>query len=200
MPKSFTEHERAYIKQRLVQEAETCLRLYGLKKTTVDELVRRVKIPKGTFYLFYESKELLFFDVVMRLQETMTRELLREIEAIPEPVDPDRVTGVMFRLYKSIQDSCLFSLITNGELELLMRKLPPEAVETNARIDDMNVEMLLPPAHGLSPERIKAYSGALRAVFLSMLHRREIGDDVFDDALELMLRGVITRMFQEAYS
>ena len=27
----------------------------GVKKTTVDELVKRVGIPKGTFYLFYPS-------------------------------------------------------------------------------------------------------------------------------------------------
>ncbi len=31
----------------------------GVKKTTVDELVKRVGIPKGTFYLFYPSKDCL---------------------------------------------------------------------------------------------------------------------------------------------
>lgn len=38
---------------------------FGVKKTTVDELVKRVSIPKGTFYLFYPSKEQLFFDVFL---------------------------------------------------------------------------------------------------------------------------------------
>ncbi|WP_286081321.1 TetR/AcrR family transcriptional regulator [Parablautia intestinalis] len=32
--------------------------------TTVDEIVKRVNIPKGTFYLFYKSKELLLFEVI----------------------------------------------------------------------------------------------------------------------------------------
>lgn len=35
----------------------------GVKKTTVDELVKREGIPKGTFYLFYPSKEMLLYDV-----------------------------------------------------------------------------------------------------------------------------------------
>ncbi|MDY4210978.1 MAG: TetR/AcrR family transcriptional regulator [Treponema sp.] len=34
-----------------------------MKKTTVDELVKRTGIPKGTFYLFYPSKEILLFDI-----------------------------------------------------------------------------------------------------------------------------------------
>ncbi|MFH1513530.1 MAG: helix-turn-helix domain-containing protein, partial [Bacillota bacterium] len=59
MPKSFSDAERAYIKERLLREAEACLAAYGVRKTTVDELVRRAGIPKGTFYLFYASKEAL---------------------------------------------------------------------------------------------------------------------------------------------
>lgn len=200
MPKTFTDHERAYIKERLIREAEACLGLYGFRKTTVDELVRRVRIPKGTFYLFYASKELLFFDVILKFHDEVHREILEELTTMPEPLDPDRVAGVIFGLYKKIEGSCLYPLITNGELELLMRKLPPEAVEAHALTDDVSIEMLLPPAHGLGQDRIKAYSGALRAVFLSMLYRREIGEDAFDDALRLMLRGVITQLFQEAYS
>jgi AcrR family transcriptional regulator len=39
--------EREYIKKRLMEEAQDCLRLYGIRKTTVDELVKRANIPKG---------------------------------------------------------------------------------------------------------------------------------------------------------
>lgn len=73
MPKTFSDSERAYIRRRLMEEAKECLGLYGIRKTTVDELVKRVKIPKGTFYLFYESKELLFFDVFCTLHDEMQK-------------------------------------------------------------------------------------------------------------------------------
>ena len=61
MPKTFSDAERVHIKKRLMEEAEACLTQYGIRKTSVDELVKRVNIPKGTFYLFYPSKEMLFF-------------------------------------------------------------------------------------------------------------------------------------------
>ena len=60
MPKTFTDKEREYIKKRLMEEAQDCLRLYGIRKTTVDELVKRASIPKGTFYLFSTRKSYCF--------------------------------------------------------------------------------------------------------------------------------------------
>lgn len=56
VPKSYSEQERAYIRERLKEEAADCLATYGVRRTTVDEIVRRVNIPKGTFYLFYQSE------------------------------------------------------------------------------------------------------------------------------------------------
>ena len=45
MPKSYSEQEREYIRERLKEEAAQCLAKYGVRRTTVDEIVRRVKIP-----------------------------------------------------------------------------------------------------------------------------------------------------------
>lgn len=73
MPRTFSEQERTYIQEQLRAEAKKCLATYGIRKTTVDELVRRVGIPKGTFYLFYESKERLLFEVIMEVDRTCRR-------------------------------------------------------------------------------------------------------------------------------
>ena len=56
MPKSYSEQEREYIRERLKEEAAQCLAKYGVRRTTVDEIVRRVKIPKGTFYRSEERR------------------------------------------------------------------------------------------------------------------------------------------------
>ena len=63
MPKIYSEEEKKQIIQRLKEEANILMQEKGVKKTKVDELEKRVGIPKGTFYLFYPSKEMLLFDV-----------------------------------------------------------------------------------------------------------------------------------------
>lgn len=196
MPKIYSESERAYIRQRLMEEAKVCLSRFGMKKTTVDELVKRVNIPKGTFYLFYESKELLFFDVLCVFHDEIQSDLMKQIAAMNKELTIDKVTSMIFGLYKKVEESFLFPFMTNGDMELLMRKLPTEVVKNHAEKDDLSIERLLTVLPRVKKENIKTFSAALRAIFLSMLHKREIGDDVFDDALKIMIHGIIIQMFE----
>lgn len=180
-----------------MEEAEACLAQYGMRKTTVDELVRRVHIPKGTFYLFYPSKESLFFDVFCKLHDKLQEDLLGQIHKLHGNITADTVTEVLFALYKQVDNTFLFSFIAGGELELLVRKLPPEIVDQHAREDDFSMEKLLSLLPGVrSQENIKTFSAVLRAVFCTMLHKREVGEDVFDHAMKIMLRGVVIQLFE----
>lgn len=197
MPKTFTDKEREYIKKRLMEEAQDCLRLYGIRKTTVDELVKRANIPKGTFYLFYDSKELLFYDVLCSVHDELHADLRRRLEALDEPAAADQVTELVLGLYKKVEASFLYKFITGGDLELLMRRLPPEVARAHAEKDDFSMEQLIAMAPGIKGDSIKKYSAAMRAIFLSMLHKHEIGEEVFEDAPRLMIRGVVMQMFEE---
>ncbi len=69
MAKSFSEQERQNIKKSLQKACKQSWTQYGYKKTNVDELCKQVGISKGAFYLFFESKEALFCDVLCSVQE-----------------------------------------------------------------------------------------------------------------------------------
>lgn len=194
MPKTFTDNEREYIKKKLMEEAQDCLKLYGIKKTTVDDLVKRANIPKGTFYLFFESKEILFYEVFCWYHDELQNGLMRELEALDEQVSAERLTELLLGLYQKLEGSFLYKLITSGDLELLMRKLPPEVARIHAKKDDFSIERLISMIPGINGDNIKVFSAAMRAIFLSMLHKHEIGEEVFADALRLMIRGVMMQM------
>lgn len=196
MPKSFTDNERAYIKNRLIEEARLCLSQFGMRKTTVDELVKRVHIPKGTFYLFYESKELLFYDVYCAFHDKLQAKLISEIAAIKDNINSTRLTELYFGLYKMVEGSFMLHFLINGEMELLLRKLPPEITKSHTEKDEINIKQLLYLVPNMKATDIKGFSAALRGIFLSMLHKHEIGDDVFDDALKIMINGVVIQMFE----
>jgi AcrR family transcriptional regulator len=195
MPKPLSGSERDYIKKRLIEVAEECLLQYGLKKTTVDEIVQRAKIPKGTFYLFYASKELLFFDVFLAFHDRIHVDLFAEINELQDDVGPEQVTDVIFKLYKKVEDSFLFRFLMDGDLEVLFRKLPQEALDNHAARDDLSIRELVALVPGLKEEKVEVFSAALRAVFTSMMYRREIGEALFDDALKIMIHGVVLQMF-----
>lgn len=197
MPKPLSESERAYIRKRLLEEAQACLSQYGLRRTTVDELVRRVNIPKGTFYLFYPSKEMLVLDLFDAHHNALKEDLMRWIADLNGNVNADSVTDLIFRLYMKADATFLYSFIANGDLELLIRKLPPEAAEAHIQADDFSMEQLLMLLGVRAEGSIKVFSAVLRAIFFAMLHRREVGEDVFDEAIRVMLRGAVRQLFEE---
>ena len=196
MPKTFSEQERAYIKQRLMEEAAKCLTQYGIRKTTVDELVKRVNIPKGTFYLFYESKERLLFDVILNLNDEIQDNLLSEISALTEVLDAETLTNIIFRLYQRLDDSFLPQIMQDGEMEHFMRSLPPELAQLHAAHDDSKVRELLSMLPGMQEERAEVFSAALRCVFITLMYKGEIGEAIFDETLRVLIRGVVLQLFE----
>jgi len=50
-------------RQQVLDEASRLFLQYGFKKTTMDEIARRVGISKGALYLHFESKEAIFLEI-----------------------------------------------------------------------------------------------------------------------------------------
>ena len=69
MARSFTEREKENIKKSLQEACKQSWTQYGYKKTSVDDLCKQAGISKGAFYLFFESKEALFCEVICSVQE-----------------------------------------------------------------------------------------------------------------------------------
>lgn len=195
MPKSYSEQEREYIRKRLKEEAAKCLAKYGVRRTTVDEIVRRVNIPKGTFYLFYKSKELLLFEVIQEQQESINRELYRTISGIADTgFSAQELTDVIFEFYKAAENMPILKLIDVGEVELLVRKLPQEIVAEHFQDDADAIEKMLTLFPVKKEVDIKVISAAFHAIYFATLHKSEIGEDAYDDALRTLIYGVVTQL------
>lgn len=195
MPKSYSEQEREYIRRRLKEEAAACMGQYGIRRTTVDEIVKRVNIPKGTFYLFYSSKELLLFDVIQEQHERINQKLYQAISDVAgSSCSVENVTDVIFEFYKMTEEMPIFKLIGSAEIELLVRKLPREVVEAHLRDDTDTIEKMFSLFPVKKEGDIKVMSAAFHAIYYATLHKAEIGEAQYDEALRLLIRGIVTQM------
>lgn len=61
---AFTDEQNETIRKDLIREARRCGITIGMRKTSVEQLTNAVGISKGSFYKFFDSKELLFFTVL----------------------------------------------------------------------------------------------------------------------------------------
>ena len=195
MPKRYSEEERAYIRKRLKEEAVSCMGQFGIRRTTVDEIVKRVNIPKGTFYLFYKSKELLLFDVIQEQHELINQKLYQEISRFShEPFSVEKLTDVIFEFYKMTEEMPMFQLMDSQEIELLVRKLPREVVEAHLQDDTDSIQKLFSFLPVKKEVDIKVVSAAFHAIYYATLHKDEIGEDGYDEALRMLIYGLITQV------
>lgn len=195
MPKSYSEQEREYIRKRLKEEAAECLARYGVRRTTVDEIVKRVNIPKGTFYLFYKSKELLLFDVIQEQHENVNRRLYQAISAIAgSSFSAEKLTDVIFEFYKMTEKMPILKLLDIGEVELLVRKLPREAVEEHFQDDTNTIEKMFALLPVKKEVDIKVISAAFHAIYYATLHKAEIGEEQYDEAVRALIYGMVIQV------
>ena len=196
MPKTYSDDERIYIKKRLKEEAAYLLSTFGIRRTTVDALVERVKIPKGTFYLFYDSKELLIFDVLMEQHEIIEHQMIDEIKALHGHVTVDQLTEIIYNFFVATDETGMLRLITTGEIELLYRKLPQEIMESHFVEDSSmikNITELIHPSPDLNTDH---FAAAFRNLFITMVYKREMGEEYFDEALKLTIKGLVLQMIK----
>ena len=194
MPKSYSEQEREYIRERLKEEAAQCLAKYGVRRTTVDEIVRRVRIPKGTFYLFYKSKELLLFEVIQEQQQSINRRLFQVISGLSgTKVSAEELTDAIYAFYKMAEEMPILKLIGTGEVELLARRLPREVVQAHLQDDTDTIGEMLAMLPVKKDVDINVVSAAFHAVYYATLHKAEIGE-AYDQALRTLIYGIVAQL------
>lgn len=191
MPKAFTDKEKEDIREKLLEGGRQCITRFGIRKTTVDDLVKIAGISKGAFYLFYPSKEHLFYDVIMDCSEGLHNRFEQSVQQIKGKVSIENLVDHIIEWIKEVETTFLISIFQNGELEYLQRKLPEDVVVKHHIGDDELLVRLFELLQIPEPPNIPVFAGALRSVFLTMLYKRTVGEDIYYD----VLRELFTALF-----
>jgi len=195
MPAAFSEKEKALIKCRLLAAAEECLQKFGVKKTSVEQLTKMAGISKGAFYIFYDSKEVLFFEVIEKIQQEIFNQLKEHLsEKNLEP--KSKFIDAVFEAYVLVKNSPLINLIQNNEVEIILRKLPDEVIKKHHSFDSIFIENLFEVLEIKDKDNIEVISTALRAIFVTTLYEKQIGED-YHEAIKLLVRGLAEQIFKE---
>ena len=83
--KGFSDAERERIREQLIETARELLRMYGPKKTNIEDITEPAGIAKSTFYRFFDSKVDLYVEIMERESDEMLREIEREIDQSETP-------------------------------------------------------------------------------------------------------------------
>lgn len=193
MARGFSEEEKIKIKSQLLEKGRELFSQYGLKKTGVKDLTQAVGIAQGSFYSFFESKEVLFFYII-GLEEDRIKKALFDKGIINEKLTQ---RGFNLFLKASLEEldksEILKRLYLEGEYETLLRKLPQSIIDEHIQGDEDLLQPLINhwQQEGTMIKKEPAViAGLIRSIFTITLHRKEIGEAVFEDTLDLLIECV----------
>lgn len=195
MPK-FSELERERIRQKLMQEGERLFTSFGIKKVSVDEIVRAAGIAKGTFYAFYPSKEHLYMEIAGNQQTRMWREMdafLNENRSLP----PRELCKQCFLwMFSGLQRYPMLKKADRETADYLYRKLPPEVIA--AHTEDDSGELIRLQEYGVHFScgmEIATKTLQTLAIGFLTLQQDEAADQ--QTVMALILDGVLKEIIQD---
>ncbi|MGM0881514.1 MAG: TetR/AcrR family transcriptional regulator [Bacillota bacterium] len=198
MPKKFNDQEKDWIRQKLMEEAKRHFEAVGLRKTSVEDLTKAAGIAQGSFYLFFASKEELFYHILLEEEALIRERLLHSLQS-ENRVTNDTIKQFMLDSFRLLSESPLMrQMYLQGEFEQLVRKLPKELLERNFSED---TDALMPVIRNwqsagiLTTTRPELIVSLIRALVLLSLHKKEIGAEIYEDTIELLIDLIAKGMF-----
>lgn len=193
MAKKFSAKEKEIIQGRLLSKAEECWGRNGIKKTSVDELARMAGISKGAFYLFYPSKEQLFFEVLISVDKRIKNAMLEALTTSNEPPKLRLIHGLK-QMFTEVEKSPWILNLQNGDYDLLLQKLPEETINEHLSDDEAEISMLL---EVLNIECDAGFvSSVMKSIFLTVLHKNEISREHHEEVVHFFIESLADRMFE----
>lgn len=189
MPKGFTDQEKDLIKKRLLEQGYQQFSSFGLKKANVEELARAAGISKGAFYLFYESKEALFMDVVEEAEVRFRQQILTEIDRT-KGTPRIRLYAVLKKAFTLWRTIPILHQFTRADYEMLSGRIPLEKLQEHIRADQVFLHELIDRCNRVGiPFRVTAeeINGLMYILFLTILHEDDFGPGQLERPLDTLV-------------
>ena len=191
---AFTDYETEQLRKALLKETRHCAVTLGMKKTSVDQLTKAVGIAKGSFYKFYESKEMLFFAVLENIHSELygvADHALSEANGLPPS---ERAAKAVLAVCRRLSDTGDMVFIEN-DAKLLLQRLPENVKNVHYHDDEAHVRQLL-EKYGLVPKRgISLAAATVRGLILTVSHKEQIGE-LYPQVLETLVYGACRELFK----
>ena len=191
---AFTEEQNETIRRDLIREARCCGVTAGMRKTSVEQLTEAVGISKGSFYKFFDSKELLFFAV---LEDIHTECFAAAQKSLQEnaAIDPaSRTAAAILAACRWLSETKAFVFIEN-DAEFLLHRLPEEVKTAHYHDDETHIRQFL-EKYDLVPRRGASLAAAtVRGLILTVSHKEQIGE-LYPQVLETLVYGACRELFK----
>ena len=135
---AFTDEQNEQIRNDLIREARRCGITIGMRKTSVEQLTEAVGISKGSFYKFFDSKELLFFTVLEDIHTECFAAAQKSLQENTPLLPAERAAAAILAACRWLSKTKAFVFIEN-DADFLLHRLPEEVKTAHYHDDETHI-------------------------------------------------------------
>lgn len=192
MPAAFSEEDRERITELLLERGRELFTTRGLGKTSLAELVEPAGMAKTSFYAFFDSKEALYLELLMRQAPEVTRSFREALAAAGSA--REGVESIIREGVRTATGDPLYRRLLSHpeELAAVTRKVGQEEAERSRPyvLEPMLEFIRRAQERGeMTDADPMVIVGAIQAVSYTVVHADELGPN-YPQILELLTTSI----------
>ncbi|WP_069999028.1 TetR/AcrR family transcriptional regulator [Cellulosilyticum sp. I15G10I2] len=200
MPK-FSEAEKEKIRLEMMGCAHRCFIDKGLKSTSIEEITSSVHIAKSSFYVFFESKEALYLELLDLEGQEIEKKVWPKVEKAKDV--RAAIKAYLHAMASELESHVLTQrLITNlEEYKMVSRKVNPQysATQTLRSIVPLMAFIKKYKAFNeLIDEDVEVIAGVIRATLAMIIHKKDVDKKIYPKVQSLLFDAVANELTKQS--
>ncbi len=189
MPR-FSVQEKNRIQQLLIEEGERLFVTYGIKKVTIDDIVKAVNIAKASFYKFYEGKEYLFLDIAQLRQKEIFDKLDLILASNSDKEPRERVKELFFVMSQLMGEYLILVHIDLETIQIITRKVSSQRI-ADFTLQGFDAVKLLEQRGIKFKVESKTVSCLFHTLYNSWISLKNQSNELKNQVITIMLDGIL---------
>jgi len=197
------EEKKQAQREAIMEVARKHFERFGYKRAVIDDIVREVGIAKGTFYLYFKSKDQLLFELISQLRHEMIADFMSTLEE--EPTAEGRIRIIIEMSFQAFEDYPLLArlLVEDPEFRIVTKMMEEPSAQEEMRQAVAYMQALLRAGieggelrEDLDLEIVPMVVGMLKFLhyYTSLLDKHGVTREQFIDGLvDVVLKGLLRR-------
>ena len=192
-PRALTDQEKDLQRQKILRSAKELVLLYGVKRVSVDDMIKAAGVGKATFYGYFAGKEELLMQLVREIYQGFIGQATKMISGSP-PAELRQNVAAFLRSILNDREK-IFFFRNHDELEHLIAAAPPSELLDFSQMEYLAFEGLITLAGlDLSKVRPEVVHNYIHAMYFSLSDGSMMPEHL-DETIDVMMNGLLSYLF-----
>ncbi len=193
-PIIFKNESRERAKNTMYENGYNLIKKHGIKKTLVEDITKVTGIAKGTFYNFFESKELFIYEVIVYKRKCI-KAMLSQIMLEKSSLDKESLKKFVIDL--TFGDNNIYNYLDDEDMAALELKVP-EATSSKAFDQDMALMILNNIANSQRNNcDYKIIANYIKILSLAVSNKNKLNEEVLNQTTDLIISSLIDYIYNK---